>query len=163
MKRRAGRVTRFGFFKRGFKKRKLTTQVFLFWWRKSVLLLQSFPCYRGMGQAWTAKDALTFHQHVNGVLGIENTGFRKHRLTVFLWTDENGGFRIRRYHTKSPSPDHTSYSAYHACKECYHDSNALRVGAYFFFDNGAKNFRFKNYPDTCSRLVRFVRSLHLKK
>ena len=86
-----------------------------------------------MGQAWTAKDALTFHQHVNGVLGIENTGFRKHRLTVFLWTDENGGFRVRRYHTKSPSPDHTSYSAYHACKECYHDSNALRVGAYFFF------------------------------
>ena len=86
-----------------------------------------------MGQAWTAKDALTFHQHVNGVLGIENTGFRKHRLTIFLWTDENGGFRIRRYHTKSPSPDHTSYSAYHACKECYHDSNALRVGAYFFF------------------------------
>ena len=123
-----------------------------------------YYCYRGMGQAWTARDVLTFRQHVNGVLGIKNTGFRKHRLTVFLWTDENGGFRIRRCHTKSPSPDHTSYSAFHACKECYHDSNALRVGAYFFFfDNGAKNFRFKNYPDTCSRLVRFVRSLHLKK
>ena len=65
-----------------------------------------YYCYRGMGQAWTAKDVLTFRQHVNGVLGIKNTGFRKHRLTVFLWTDENGGFRIRRCHTKSPSPDH---------------------------------------------------------
>ena len=85
-----------------------------------------------MGQAWTAKDVLTFRQHVNGVLRIKNTGFRKHRLTVFLWTDENGGFRIRRCHTKSPSPDHTSYSAFHACKECYHDSNTLRVEAYFF-------------------------------
>ena len=138
MKRRAGHVTRFGFFKRGFKKRKLRTQVFLFWWRKSVLLLQSFPCYRGMGQAWTAKDVLTFRQHVNGVLGIKNTGFRKNRLTVFLWRDEKGGFWIRRYHSKSPSPDHTSYSAFHACKECYHDSNTLRVeaawcGSVFFF------------------------------
>jgi len=128
MKRRAGRVTRFGFLKRGFKKRKLRT-VFLFRWRKSVLLLQSFPCYRGMGQAWTAKDVLTFRQHVNGVLGIKNTGFRKQRLTVFLWTDENGGFRIRRYQLRVHHLIilHTAH-AMHA-----DDSNTLRVDAYFFF------------------------------
>ena len=29
--------------------------------------------------------------------------------------------------------DHTSYSVYHACKECYHDSNTLRVEGFFFF------------------------------
>ena len=28
--------------------------------------------------------------------------------------------------------DHTSYSVYHACKECYHDSNTLRVEGFFF-------------------------------
>ena len=61
--------------------------------------------------------------------------------------------------------DHTSYSVYHACKECYHDSNTLRVEGFFFFffENGEKNFRFQHYPDTCSRFVPFVRNLHLKK
>ena len=86
-----------------------------------------------MGQAWTAKDALTFHQHVNGVLGIENTGFRKHRLTVFLWTDENYIGKRRFSNTKISYILRVDHLIIHACKECYHDSNALRVGAYFFF------------------------------
>ena len=46
---------------------------------------------------------LTHRPHVSGEFGHENASFQKRRTFVYIWTDENRGFRVRWRHASYTS------------------------------------------------------------
>ena len=46
---------------------------------------------------------LTHRPHVSGEFGHENASFQKRRTFVYMWTDENRGFRVRWRHASYTS------------------------------------------------------------
>ena len=99
---------------------------------------------------------------------LQSEDFWKRWLLVYVWTDENRGFRIRWCHI-ALIIYRWLLALRMLCEVCYRISIVQRFrldgrfeyatcGCVFVWKRGKKNLRFQKYPETCGRGFRLDRA-----